>query len=319
MEIGLAVCCITLIAMVIWNYFENKRMKEMLRAIAGQVEEKKEEQGETYVRIRTTNESIQGLVNSINVFLEEQYEQRAEYKKRNQQAMQMMTNISHDIKTPLTVLGGYTEILKNKAEEGADREKIYELILKMKEKTDKSIRSINQLFDMAKIKSGDYRVEIQEQDIVSICNETILEYYDLLEEQGYEVHINLPQEPLVVSIDKQAAGRILKNLIDNAVKYGKDGKYFGISVDKKASDDFIEVCVEDHGRGIQQKQCEDIFRRSYTVEKNDKNVRGSGLGLSISQNLAIMMGSYITVESIPEERTVFCWKIKSEKKTRILK
>lgn len=311
MEIGLIMCCIILSSMVIWNYFELKSMKEMLKSIAGQVEEKKKEQGERYVQIRTVNESIQGLVNSINVFLEEQFEQRAEYEKRNQQAMQMMTNISHDIKTPLTVLGGYTEILKNKAEEGADREKIYELILKMKEKTDKSIRSINQLFEMAKIESGDYRVELQKQDIVSICNETILEYYDLLEEQGYIVHIDFPQEPLMVFVDKQAVSRILKNLIDNALKYGKEGKYLGIRVEKENGEDTIDVFVEDHGRGIQKKQCEDIFKRSYMAEKKDKNVRGSGLGLAISQNLASMMGSYITVESIPEERTVFCWRIKS--------
>ena len=133
----------------------------------------------------------------------------------------------------------------------------------------------------------------------------------MLEESEYEVQINLPEKPIMVLIDKKAASRILKNLVDNAIKYGKDGKYFGISINSIANSDFIEVRIEDHGKGIPKDECNDIFRRSYRVEKNDKNVRGSGLGLAISQNLAVMMQGSITVESIQGEKTVFCWKIKS--------
>lgn len=310
MEIVLCICCCICIIKIIWDYIERKQMKMMLNMITEQLDNKKNEQ-EKYIRIKTTNPEIQQLINSINIFLEKQYEQAVEYRKRSQQAMQMMTNISHDIKTPLTVLGGYTEMLQNRAEKGDDMNKLNELIAKMKEKTDRSIKSINQLFDMIKIESGDYVVELQNQDIVSICEETILEYYDLLEESEYEVQINLPEKPIMVLIDKKATSRILKNLVDNAIKYGKDGKYFGISINSIANSDFIEVRIEDHGKGISKDECNDIFRRSYRVEKNDKNVRGSGLGLAISQNLAVMMQGSITVESIQGEKTVFCWKIKS--------
>lgn len=104
---------------------------------------------------------------------------------------------------------------------------------------------------------------------------------------------------LYANVDIEAVGRILKNLIDNAIKYGNAGKFLGISLYKK--DNHIYIEVEDHGAGISEKDKIHIFTRAYTADRK----KGNGLGLAISQELANSMGGSISVVSIPQEKTVF--------------
>ncbi len=130
-------------------------------------------------------------------------------------------------------------------------------------------------------------------------------------QKGYDVEINIPEYPIFVRIDKKAAIRIIKNIIDNAIKYGDDGKYLGITVEEKEKE--VYVLFEDHGQGIENIEIEKIFNRSYTLSDTNKNYESSGLGLAISKNLANGMNSDILVKSIPHKQTVFNWKIKSDK------
>ena len=104
---------------------------------------------------------------------------------------------------------------------------------------------------------------------------------------------------MYANVDIEAVGRILKNLIDNAIKYGNAGKFLAISLYKK--DNHIYIEVEDHGAGISEKDKIHIFTKAYTADRK----KGNGLGLAISQELADSMGGSISVVSIPQEKTVF--------------
>ena len=143
------------------------------------------------------------------------------------------------------------------------------------------------------------KYDIKKYNITSLCREIVLGYYDLLYIKGYDVEINIPEYPIFVQIDKKAAIRIIKNIIDNAIKYGNAGKFLGISLYKK--DNHIYIEVEDHGAGISEKDKIHIFTRAYTADRK----KGNGLGLAISQELANSMGGSISVVSIPQEKTVF--------------
>ena len=112
--------------------------------------------------------------------------------------------------------------------------------------------------------------------------------------------------PEYACADMEALKRILKNLIDNAIKHGSDGKYLALRVEKKSARVLIEV--EDHGKGIPEKQQEQIFSRNYTTAQKSS---GSGLGLTIARNLAQQMGSDIQVYSEPGVKTVFTVILKS--------
>lgn len=112
---------------------------------------------------------------------------------------------------------------------------------------------------------------------------------------------------MYANVDPDAIKRILQNLIENAISYGKSGKYLGLSLEKQ--NDMIAITIEDHGKGITEKQSSHIFTRAYTVERT----HGNGLGLTIAQELARAMGGRIALSSIPEEATRFTLLLKLEK------
>lgn len=152
---------------------------------------------------------------------------------------------------------------------------------------------------MAKIQSGDMILNIQKVNLTQVCHEIILEFYDLLERENFNVEVNIEDKPLYANVDTEAVQRILKNLIDNAIKYGGAGKFLGISLYEE--DSHICIAVEDHGAGISEKDKKHIFTRAYTADRKI----GNGLGLAISQGLANSMGGSISVSSILREKTVF--------------
>lgn len=169
----------------------------------------------------------------------------------------------------------------------------------MQRNSQELVHSVNSLFNLAKIQSGDMVFHIQKVNLTQVCHEIILEFYTILEEEKFHVEVNIEDKPLYANVDIEAVGRILKNLIDNAIQYGNAGKFLGISLYKKDSHIYIEV--EDHGAGISEKDKIHIFTRAYTADRK----KGNGLGLAISQELANSMGGSISVVSIPQKKTVF--------------
>ena len=291
---------IIMVCVIIWGVMQKRKIYQLekeLNSIKEQIEYSiKSTQG----LILTSTESvpIKELVKSINSLLNSYYSGQVNYKKQKETMQQVMTNISHDLRTPLTVLSGYIDM----------PEEIVVIIHKLSIKIKNSVRLINQFFNLAQIESGDMKYDIKKYNITSLCREIVLGYYDLLYIKGYDVEINIPEYPIFVQIDKKAAIRIIKNIIDNAIKYGDDGKYLGITVEEKEKE--VYVLFEDHGQGIENIEIEKIFNRSYTLSDKNKNYESSGLGLAISKNLANGMNSDILVKSIPHKQTVFNWKIK---------
>jgi signal transduction histidine kinase len=157
---------------------------------------------------------------------------------------------------------------------------------------------------MAKIESGDMIIKLEDTDISRILKETMLEFYDLLEKGKYEVDIEIPEKPIYAMVDGDAMKRIVNNLIDNSIKHGSEGKYLGISIKEK--DAWININIEDHGKGISNEVGKFIFDRTYTLANNNKaNYEGSGLGLSISKQLALQMNVDIDFFSKPGIKTIF--------------
>lgn len=178
-----------------------------------------------------------------------------------------------------------------------------EIIEKMQNNSNELVHSVNNLFNLAKIQSGDIILNIQRVNLTQLCHEIILEFYDLLENEHFYVEVNIKDKPIYANVDIDGVQRILKNLIDNAIKYGNSGKFLGVSLYKKDNHTYIEV--EDHGIGISEKDKENIFLRAYTSDRKN----GNGLGLAISQGLANSMGASISLNSIPNKKTIFTFKL----------
>lgn len=252
-----------------------------------------------YILIPSDIKVVKETAKGINNLLEKFNDRQIDYNRNQKVILQIFTNISHDLRTPITVLKGYIEMLYLQSQKEDLPPAIHATIEKMQRNSQELVHSVNNLFNLAKIQSGDMVFHIQKVNLTQVCHEIILEFYTILEEEKFHVEVNIEDKTLYANVDIEAVGRILKNLIDNAIKYGNAGKFLGISLYKK--DNHIYIEVEDHGAGISEKDKIHIFTRAYTADRK----KGNGLGLAISQELANSMGGSISVVSIPQEKTVF--------------
>ena len=249
------------------------------------------------IKVFTTDEEIKRLVEMTNELLDYNSENLIKYSKAKSSLKKMLSNISHDLKTPLTVILGYIEMLQLKSKEKIMADKIYD-------KATEVLDLINKFFDLARLESGDKKIEISNVNICEICRTTILNFYDALQNEDIEVSIDIPDKEIFVLGNEEAIVRILNNLISNAIRYGSLGRYLGLAINDKET--FVDIKIIDKGKGIEDKYKEEVFERIFTLEDSrSKLYQGSGLGLTITKSLVEALGGTISLESIPEVETIF--------------
>lgn len=290
---------IVLLVLYLKERSKNKKIEKDYKYINSRLSDIIHDAGNNYILVPSDNKIVKETSENINVLLEKFYGKQVDYNRGQKAILQMFTNISHDLRTPITVLKGYIEMLYLQSQSEKLSPTMQTIVEKMQSNSQELVHSVNNLFNMAKIQSGDMVLNIKRENLTQICHEVILEYYDLLESENFHVEVHIENRPLFADIDIEATKRILKNLIDNAIMYGSDGKFLGIYLYEKNSR--IYMAVEDHGAGISELDKKNIFTRAYTADRK----KGNGLGLAISQGLANSMGASISVSSIPHEKTVF--------------
>ena len=291
---------------LIWQQIQHKKLIREINYITNRLATFSIISENGFVLIPTDNDSIKKLSASLNTLLQDFYTKKSEFEQSKQAMAQVLTNISHDIRTPLTVLKGNSEMLFNITNTSSMPENVHAIATKIDRKADDLISTINDYFTMSKITSGDLPIKVKKENISRLCQDTILDYYDMLEQKQFEVNIQIPDTPIFAYTDNQALQRILKNLIDNAIRYGGDGKYISLRLTTSNGKSIIEI--EDHGNGISPQQQKQIFARNYTTARK---TFGSGLGLAISKRLAAQIGAEIEVYSLQNKRTTFSIILKS--------
>lgn len=303
------IICIIVISILIMilliKYFEMKKYNQQLLYICTELENMLKKGGHGPILLRTENLVIKRIMICVNHFLESSYEKEREFINKKQELQKMMTNISHDLKTPLTTLCGYIQLLKIRYQQNSnDAQNIKNIIEKLEKKAEQTNHRILQFLDIAKLESGDMEYKYQILDVNSLCKEIILEYYDILEMMGFTVELDMEEKAITVLSDRESLVCIIKNLIDNVLKYGADGKFLGIRVKEDGVHVVIEV--EDHGKGILLQEQELVFHRDYKGQNAKKYSRNStGLGLAISEKLAEQLMGKLYLTSTPEQKTIF--------------
>lgn len=255
----------------------------------------------------TTDKQLTTLLSDINAVLEHNQRILADHKRTEQSIRRMLSNISHDLKTPLTVVLGYIERM-NLDTEMSTEERAASL-QKVQSKANELMDMIQQFFDLAKLESGDQPLPLTKVHLNELCRRSILHFYDVMTSQGIQAEIEIPQEPLYAHANEGAIDRILDNLISNALRYGSEGKMLGIRL--RQDEQWLAIDVWDRGKGIDEAYHSRVFERMYTLEDSrNKSYQGSGLGLTITKRLVQNMGGEITLYSRPYDKTVFTVKLK---------
>lgn len=299
MDLVFAVIAIVSLVLYFKEHSKNKKMESDYKYINSRLLDIINNDENNYILVLSDIKIVQETAANINNLLDKFYNKQIHYHRSQKIILQIFTNISHDLRTPITVLKGYIEMLYLQSQREILSPAMRITVEKMQRNSQELVHSVNNLFNMAKIQSGDMVLNIQKVNLTQVCHEIILEFYDLLEKENFHVEVNIEDRPLFANVDTEAMQRILKNLIDNAIKHGGAGRFLEISLYEK--DNYIYITVEDHGAGISEKDIKHIFTRTYTADRKS----GNGLGLAISQGLANSMGGSISVSSTPHEKTVF--------------
>ncbi len=303
---GMLIFCILVIA---YQQFVFRRgTQTMLQDISRKLQDILENDSDEKIMVFTNNKKISLLCREINRLLLDRQKIRAEYRKQEMSSKKMLANISHDIKTPLTVILGYLEMLRLNGEKMEEEQK-REAMQKVEKTAEQVMDLINQFFSLAKLEAGDMDMEISKIHINELCREGILGFYDILLQKDFEVDIHIPEQEIYVWGNEDAIHRIFMNLISNAIRYGSHGKYIGLTLRENKKNAFIDVI--DHGAGIKKEFAQNVFTRLYTMEDSrSRNMQGSGLGLTIAKGLARQLGGDLYLDSEPYERTIFTVELK---------
>ncbi|AMQ71463.1 sensor histidine kinase [Bacillus velezensis] len=274
---------------------EIKYIRNKLRKVVN------EETGERLL-LNTEDKYIKSLLIQINRLLDHNQKIKGNYNSIELSMRKMLSNISHDLKTPLTVILGYIEMINN--DKSLTSEKVMSLLKTVNLKTVEVLALINRFFELVKLESGDKKLNSSRIDICEVSRKIILDYYEILISKEFEVVIDIPDDSVFVSGDEDVIERVLNNLITNAIQYGSDGKMVGLKIRITDNDVFVEI--SDKGKGINEMHKDRVFERMYTLEDSrNTNYQGSGLGLTITKRLVEQMEGSISLNSVPFKETTF--------------
>ncbi|MCI8491309.1 MAG: HAMP domain-containing histidine kinase [Lachnospiraceae bacterium] len=173
-------------------------MQAKLRNMHQKLKELIETDSDERIMVFTDNKELMELAAQINSLLDHHLKAKADYRRSELASKRMLSNISHDIKTPMTVILGYLEIMR------LNGEATQEMLAKTEQKAQSVMELINQFFTLAKIEAGDAEIALSRVDICEICRESILDFYEILTKADFQVEVGLPERAVYIQGNQEA-------------------------------------------------------------------------------------------------------------------
>ena len=246
------------------------------------------------------------MAENLNNMVEELRQLMDKERESERTKNELITNVAHDLRTPLTSIIGYLELLSGPVKLNEEMQKKYLDITYKKSKRLQKL--IEDLFGFTKLNYGKISMKVSKVDIVKLLSQMLEEFYPNFMEKNlaYELQSNVTAK--VITADGNLLARLFDNLINNAIKYGSEGKKIIVKVD--ATDTVVTVSVTNFGYVIPKEELPLLFEKFYRVEQSRSvNTGGTGLGLAIAKNIVDMHGGTIGVTS-DLNGTVFTVKLK---------
>lgn len=229
---------------------------------------------EGYKEIESIRDSFNYMVEEIKVANDNK--EKLEKSKRN-----MIRDIAHDIKTPITSIVGYSKALSDGTVKDVDEKNLY--LNYIYNKTLRLDYLVNELFLFTKLDSIDYRLNIQEKDICEFLRGIVALNYGEIEEVEFNLEIDIQEEPIYYKFDIKELERAIGNIITNSLKYNDKGTTLFIGLSE--SENQIEIIIKDNGIGINEELKENVFEEFVRGDLARDSSGGSGLGLAITKKI----------------------------------
>jgi signal transduction histidine kinase len=244
------------------------------------------------------NDIISVLSFKMNEIVYGYEEQLSQLRSADETNRQLMTNLSHDVRTPLTTLIGYLDAI-HRGVAGPDEHDEYIEIARLKAHDLKDYIDI--LFDWFKLNSCEFSLSLEQTELAELTRNILKDWIPIFEERQLLYEIKIPEKPMFVTLDSGGYERIMNNLIQNVISHS-NASQITIEITPKETDSLIRI--EDNGIGIDKSDLLHIFERLYKCDKG-RSGKGSGLGLSIVKQMVEKMNGTIYAESEPSQYTAF--------------
>lgn len=270
-------------------------LKKALRETTNQLQSiQKDMTSNQFLHLPLPDHDLEELMKSINNTLRAIHDERIKYAKREKDFQLQIESISHDLRTPLTVILGYLVFLqKQRSSLTVEQQDILGIIERKSRSMEKLI---SQFYEYTRITAGGYKLDIEEIDAGRILREIFAQNCLLLEKARLNVQSRLPGYPLWVSGEQRALERIFSNLFQNAARYALT--FLNISINENDSE--IQIIFENDTDQIHEKDVPYIFNRFYMADPS-RSKNGTGLGLTIAKQLAEEMHGSLSAQLINKE------------------
>lgn len=274
--------CGALAAAVLALLVKLRLLQKALDGIAAQLEERLSSDTNNPIFLSTQDPHARKLTGALNIRLKELRRLRQRYENGDRELKEAVTNVSHDLRTPLTAICGYLELL-DKEEKSPAQARYLALIAGRAE----AMRQLTEeLLRYSVAASLEDELSLEPVDLNAAVEEAVASLYGALMEAGIAPAVSLPEERVVRSLDRAALSRVLGNLLNNALRHGGGDLEVALSPDGT-------ITLSNAASGLDQVQVGRLFDRFYTVETGRSS---TGLGLSIAKALTERMGGTIAAQ-----------------------
>lgn len=285
----------------VYFVFFTKKIVDYFEQIDRGIEEFSEGNFDIEFEVRNEDE-LSNMARNLNRTTGEINRILAKERDEEKSRKEFITCIAHDLRTPLTSVIGYLQLVMAKAHASRSNE---ELQIKNEEYVkiayEKAIRLqglIEELFSFTKTDSTELRLHLTEIDVVKLMEQLADECYPSLQEAGLALEFKTSAEVIKIEADGELMARAIANLLTNGIKYGKDGKKIIIDLYRENENSDLHIRIINYGRLIPEKDIDHIFDKFYRVEESRSlQTGGAGLGLAITQNIVELHGGSVNVKS----------------------
>lgn len=247
------------------------------------------------------DKALAGLTASLNAALSDMQAERQKYLKREKEFQKQIENVSHDLRTPLTVILGYLKLMKNtEIFSGQSNAPLAEAVEIVERKAETMKTLVSQFYDYSRIAGGDYELTLERTDLARLLRESLAGNYQLLAQSALQIETKIPEHPVWVLGETSALERIFFNLLQNAGRYADT--YLHISIEETARQ--ISVVFINDTHLLTAEDVPHLFERFY-MQDNARRQGGTGLGLTVAKSLAEKMNAALSAFADGDSRIGF--------------
>lgn len=279
-------------------------LRKEIKSIVVQLQDINRNRTNAKVKISSSNIGVEDLVIEINKTLEEKRKSEIEHKRMDTELRRAIANMSHDLRTPLTSIMGYIQLLEDDSLSSEEKKEFANIVKKRAESLQVLISSF---YDLSRLEAKEYKFELKSLNLANILYDLMASFYKDFSNKNIEPTIDVNEKADLVIADESAVRRVFSNLIQNALKYGNDH----VVISLKQDNDYVITTFTNDAHDLSEEDSKHLFERFFTVDRT-RTEKSTGLGLAITKQLVEQMGHDISIElSNGKLSIIIKWRIRT--------